>query len=226
MKIAFDVDATLTDMNGFLKKRGKSFFSKRGKSIKNPDATTVELMYGATEEEMRAFWKSHFLNYCLTVQLKPDLKNVLDRLRKEGHNLHVISARIGALREDLLGHLSGAALINKFEFHGVHLDSYTFTDDRDPEAKLNVCRDEQIDVMVEDTSNHIERISRDLGIPVIVISTPENAGLELKNIIRIKDLSELEDAVKKAELLQKERNDDSSNGESHSRKRIMKRSKR
>lgn len=225
MKIAFDVDATLTDMNGFLKKRGKAFFSKRGKAMQDPDATTVERMYGATDEEKRAFWKSHFIDYCLTVRLKPDLKNVLNRLRKEGHSLHVISARIGAAREDLLGHLSGAAAINKFEFHGIHMDSYTFTDDRDPEAKLNICRDEQIDIMVEDSSNHIEKISRNLGIPVIVISTPENAGLELKNTIRIKDLSELEDAMKKAEILGKEHTDNSGSGKSQSRKIIMRRSK-
>ncbi|GEM_PF-5115325 len=198
MKIAFDVDATLTDMNGFLKKHGEAFFLKRNKPMLDPDATTAERMYGATTEEMRAFWLRYYIVYCLTVQLKPNLKDTLDRLRSDGHGLHVVTARLGAHRKDFLGRVLRYAVIKKFEHHGIYMDSYTFTNDSIADDKLNVCRENHYDMIVEDNPNHIERIARNLGIPVIVVSTPENAGLNLENIIRIKDLNELENAVKLA----------------------------
>ena len=190
-------------MNGFLKKRGIAFFLKRNKPMLDPDATTAELMYGATTEEMRAFWMRNYIIYCLTVHLKPNLKNTLDSLRAQGYGLHVVTARLGAHRKDFLGRILRYAVIKKFEHHGIYMDSYTFTNDSIADDKLNVCRDKHFDMIVEDNPKHIERIASNLGIPVIVVSTPENAGLNLDNIIRIHDLNELENAVKKADLLRR-----------------------
>ena len=195
MKIALDVDATLTDMNGFLLKRGRKFFLKRNKPILDPDATTAEMMYGATDEEMRAFWQRNYFLYCLTVGLKPNLKDILDRLRAQGHELHVVTARIGAHRRDLLGRVIRIMVIRKFERRGIFMDSYTFTNDAVPDDKLNVCREKQFDTIVEDNPGHIEKIAINLGIPVIVVSTPENAALKLENIIRIDTTDELESAL-------------------------------
>ena len=144
-----------------------------------------------------------YIVYCLTVQLKPNLKEMLDRLRAEGYGLHVVTARLGAHRKDLIGRVLRYAVIKKFEQHGIFMDSYTFTNDSVTDDKLNVCRDNHFDMIVEDNPNHIEKIACNLGIPVIVVSTPENAGLEHEKIIRIKDLNELENAVKKAVSLRK-----------------------
>ena len=198
MKIALDVDATLTDMSGFLRKRGRKFFLRRNKPILNPDATTAEMMYGATDEEMRAFWRRNYFLYCLTVGLKPNLKDILDRLRAQGNELHVVTARIGAYRQDLLGRIIRMMVIRKFERRGIFMDSYTFTNDAVPDDKLNVCREKRFDAIVEDNPGHIENIAVNLGIPAIVISTPENAGLKLNNIVRIDTLDELESALETA----------------------------
>ncbi len=205
MKIAFDVDATLTDMNGFLRERGKAFFEKRGKAMIRPDATTAECMYGATDGEMRAFWKRYFFPYCLRVRLKPNIREALDSLRAQGHGLHVVTARLGSTRKDPLGWAMRYAVRWKFGKYGVRMDSYTFTNDALPDDKLNACRAGGFDTIVEDNPNHIEKIAGQMGIPVIVVSTPENARLEMPNLIRIRDLYGLEDAVKKAEALRRER---------------------
>ncbi|MCR5509227.1 MAG: hypothetical protein K6F34_11160 [Lachnospiraceae bacterium] len=201
MKIAFDVDATLTDMNGFLLRHGRAFFAKLNKPLLDQDATTVEVMFGATEEEMVSFWKRNYIRYCLGVKLKPGLKDITERLRADGHELHVVTARLFAYRQDLIGKLVRYAVKSKFKHYGIYMDSYTFTNDEVADDKLNVCRAGHFDTIVEDNPNHIEKIAGELKIPVIVVNTPENKRLDMKGLIRIDTMDELEDALKKANSL-------------------------
>lgn len=199
MKIALDVDATLTDINGFLVKHAIKFFAKRNIPVLNSEATTAEKMFGLSTQEVRPFWKKNYVRYCIRVQLKPGIREVLSALRGEGHELHVVTARVGSHRKDLLGALIRYAVRRKFKRYGVVIDSYTFTNDNIPYDKFRVCKERKFDTIVEDNPNHIVQIAEELHLPVIVMATPENAHLTCENLIRIKDLSELEEAVKQVE---------------------------
>ena len=204
MKIAIDVDVTLTEMNAFIKARGKRFFSKRNKQIVNPEATTVELMYGATAEESKIFWRRYFLDYCINVKFKPFLTASLDHLKEDGHQLHIVTSRWGATRSDSVGKFVRSIFFKKFKQKHIVFDSYTFTDDT-KDDKLNACIANHFDTIVEDNQNHIERIAKTMGIPVIVMTTPENADLDIDNIYRISSLGELPDAVKKVQVFYENR---------------------
>lgn len=199
MKIALDVDVTLTDMTAFIKSRGEKFFSKRNKSIILPEATTVELMYGAKADESKTFWRKYFIDYCLNAKFRPSIKSSLEHLKEDGNELHIVTSRFWATRSDGIGKMVRSALIKKFKQNHIDLDSYTFTDDDIEDDKLNACIANHFDTIVEDNPNHIRSIAENMGIPVIVMTTPENAHLDIENIYRITDLSELPEAVKKVQ---------------------------
>lgn len=208
MKVALDVDATLTDMNGFLAEHAERYFTRKNRTVRNREATTAELMFDITSREARPFWKRYYIHYCLSVRLKPHIREALNGLKQDGHELHVVTARIGTHRRDLLGFLLRRAVIGKFKRHGIDMDSYTFTNDAIPDDKVKACRAGGYDTIVEDNPGHIERIARELNIPVIVMNTPENAELELDNLVRIDSLSELSEAVKRVEKINLARGDE------------------
>lgn len=205
MKIAIDVDVTLTDMNSFIKNKGEKFFSKKGKKILNSDATTVELMFDATEKESKEFWNKYYLDYCLNVKFREHLKDSLKSLKESGHSLNVVTSRFWASRNDIIGKTVRSLVKRKFKQNSIVMDSYTFTDDDIESDKLNACIANHFDVVVEDNPKHIEQISNTMGIPVIVVDTPENKNINANNIFRINSLDELPSAIKKVEKFYEDR---------------------
>ena len=95
MNIGFDIDDTLTDLKKYNKKIGKKYFKQTGKTFKvaNKKAGFIGDMYNWTKEEFEEFWhkiKQHFLE---NLPMRKDAELVLNTLKKQGHNIFIISRR-------------------------------------------------------------------------------------------------------------------------------------
>lgn len=197
MKIGFDVDGTLTDMNSFLRKTAIPYFSKRGLECKNIDASTVEEMFEITSDEANKFWKKYFIKYCTTCAFREGTKSELEKIKLSGDEVHVVTSRYASCKDNALGKLSRYLLKRSFKKESIDIDSFTFTDDEDLSDKLNAFIANHFDVAVEDNPNHIKLLSEKMDIPVIVMDAPNNRGIDNKNIFRITNISELQSTIKK-----------------------------
>jgi uncharacterized HAD superfamily protein len=106
----------------------------------------------------------------------------------KGNELVFVTSRAPYFKEQTLNLLKK----NGFEipiFFSRHLN------EENGKTKFEICRDEKIDVMIEDSSNHAVECAEG-GIKVILFDKPWNQGVEYKNIIRIKSWMEVRSILK------------------------------
>lgn len=197
MKIGFDVDGTLTDMNYFLRKNAIPYFNRMGIQCKNIEASAIEEMFEVDSEKASKFWKKYFIKYCMTCKFREGTKNEIDKIKASGDEVHIVTSRYASCKNNYLGKLSRYLLKASFKKESISVNSFTFTDDDDLTDKLNACIANHFDIVVEDNPNHIKLISEKMNIPVIVMDAPNNRGIDNENIFRITSISELQSTVEK-----------------------------
>ena len=89
MNLGLDVDGVLVDVRTFQLREGKRYFEKKfGISIKNPDMFEVQDVFECTKKQREAFWIKYIWKYCLKEPMTDNAAEVVNKLRKEGHNYH------------------------------------------------------------------------------------------------------------------------------------------
>ncbi|HWI66669.1 MAG TPA: hypothetical protein VNT75_33060 [Symbiobacteriaceae bacterium] len=114
--------------------------------------------------DMAAFCDDHLVELLLPVRPMPGAVAAIERLRREGHELVVITARSQSVRR-----LTEAWL----EYYGIGVDRLHFLEGA---GKAATARAEQIDMLVEDTPKHALAVA-EAGIPVLLFGAPYNRHL-------------------------------------------------
>ena len=95
MNIGLDVDGVLVDVRTFQLREGKRYFEKKfGISIKNPDMFEVQDVFECTKKQREAFWIKYIWKYCLKEPMTDNAAEVVNKLRKEGHKVIIITSRV------------------------------------------------------------------------------------------------------------------------------------
>ena len=193
MNIGIDIDGVLTD----LEKAIIDFGTKMSVEEKWPIKIDVSKYWEVealewTHEQADKFWNKYLVEY--VVESKPRMlsEEIIEMLKKEENNIYIITARneygmppeyYGKMQE-----LTREWLKNQ----DIKYDKLIFA--RDSE-KLHQCIENNVEIMIEDSPNNIEDISK--KIKVIKFDCQYNKQVNGENIITAYSWYHIYDIIKK-----------------------------
>lgn len=142
MKIGIDIDGVILDYERMLKAYGDlyDFIELKGEGLVDRNEHYLIDRYNWTKEQKMNFAEKYFVEISKKTSLLPAAKEVIQMLQKDGHELIVISARGGMVKE-----MKDVAL-EQFEKEGLTFSKYYWQQD----DKLEVIQKENLDYMIDD----------------------------------------------------------------------------
>lgn len=189
MKIGIDIDGVILDYERVLKTYGDlyDFIELKKNGIINRHEHYLRNRYDWTEEERMNFVNKYFLKLSKQTHLIPGAKDVINMLQKEGHELIVISARGGMVKE-----MKDVA-IEKFEEENIKFSKYYWKQN----DKLEVAKKEKIDYMIDDAYHVCKKLSEN-GIKTIYFRDKEMKKLEQNEYLKeVSNWGEIYRTIKK-----------------------------
>lgn len=178
MKIGIDIDGVLTDFEKWQLEVGSKFFIKYNKNIVNPDGYDSDTVFNATKEMDSEFWYTYLYDYAKNEPVRKFAGEVIDKLRDKGYEIYIITARYLTNRDDDLGKKMRNIVIEWLKENSVNYDQIIFS----PEDKFEICKENNIGIMIEDKVENINNISKIL--PVICFNAAYNQTCKGENIFR------------------------------------------
>lgn len=182
MKIGIDIDGVLTDIEQWqLDYASKFYCEKYQKEIVNFKGYETNQIFNVESKIDDEFWKEYFKEYSISVEARKFANEVIDKLKQEGHQIYIITAR-----GSFLSHSTTVMSIDEnrkivldwLKNNKINYDRIIFS----PEDKVNICKDNNIDLMIEDKPDNINKISE--IIPVICFHASYNEKCNKINVIR------------------------------------------
>lgn len=178
MKIGIDIDGVLTDFEKWQLDFGSKFFIKYNKEIVNPEGYDSDIIFNVTKELDSLFWHNYLYEYAKKEPARKFAAEVIDKLKEEGYEIYIITARYLTSRNDEIGNEMRNIVIHWLKENNINYDKIIFS----PEDKLNTCIDNNISIMIEDKVENINNISK--IIPVVCFDASYNKVCSGKNIFR------------------------------------------
>ena len=178
MRIGIDIDGVLTDIEQWQLDCGGKFFSKLNKSVVNKDGYEITEIFNVSDELDSQFWNEYLYEYVTKEPSRKYASEVIKKLKDSGNEIYIITARYLTDRNTEDGQRMRKIVIDWLEQENIVYDKIIFA----PEDKLQICLENNIDVMIEDKVANIEKISTRL--PVICFHAGYNKHCENDNIYR------------------------------------------
>lgn len=178
MRIGIDIDGVLTDFENWQLVFGSKFFLKYDKHVIDFEGYDSDDVFGVTKEMDSAFWKKYLYEYAKEEPARKFAGEVIDKLKQDGYEIYIITARYLTNRDDDLGQEMRDIVRNWLQENHIHYDHIIFS----PEDKLDICKENNIDIMIEDKVENINNIS-DI-IPVVCFHAGYNKTCCGDNIYR------------------------------------------
>lgn len=151
MKIGLDVDGVILNSENEIRLKAELYdlLELKGKGVAHPNELLECDRYDWSKEELDNFREKYLLEISNNSYPMPGAKQVLEMLRNDGHKLVIITARGITIKE------MKQAAINKFKEYNLEFDEYFW----EQESKLDICKKENIDVMIDDKASICKTIS-------------------------------------------------------------------
>ncbi len=181
MRIGIDIDNTLTEVQEELNKAAFEYAISLGKKIDNYDnpmediknnGDTYRKKFQFEYEELKYFLKNIQENITNNATPRENAKEVIDKLKKEGHEIYIITARDSEFHDD------------PYKLSKDWLDKNEIYYDKlivNAREKSSVCKNEKIDLFIDDQLNNCLGV-QNVGIQTIMITN------EIYNYDKIKQL--------------------------------------
>jgi len=190
MNIGIDLDGVLTDIQGFNRRHAPLFFKKKfNREVVDENPYSIQDIFKCPEDEYKAYWTKHLLRYAITEPTRKGAKQVVRKLRSDGHSIYIISKRVFTCQDDFLGRLMRCIVRTWLWRNGIRYNEIAFCDNDVPDSKRTACLDKQIDVMIDDEPVNIEAIAT--IAKVICFDTSYNCNCEGENICRAHNWDEV-----------------------------------
>lgn len=178
MRIGIDIDGVLTDFEKWQLEVGSKFFIKYNRDIVNPEGYDSEEVFDITKEMDLEFWNDYLYDYAKYEPARKFAGEVIKKLKDDGNQIYIITARYLTNRDDNLGKEMRDIVIKWLKDNNIFYDKIIFS----PEDKYKICIENNINLMIEDKVENINKISA--KIPVICFNAAYNKNCIGKNIIR------------------------------------------
>ncbi len=183
MNIGIDIDGVLTDIEKWQLDYGSKFYYETfNKEIINPKGYETNEIFESDIKYDDLFWDRYFKEYSINVEARKFASEVILKLKKDGYKIFIITAR-----GSFLSH--SASVMTKEENeqivkdwlkkNEIYYDRLIFS----PEDKMDICIKNNINIMIEDKTANINKISD--KIPVICFNAGYNEECKGENIFRV-----------------------------------------
>lgn len=170
MKIGIDLDGVVFDSEKNMRMYSELYdiqVLKRNSTIDRQELL-FQKRYSWSEEEEQDFLNRYHEKIIVESNFMPGAKEVLEILKQEGHELIVITAR-GGLNKKMIDITKKRLEESKMDI----FDKYYFA----AENKVEVCKNENIDVMIDDAYGNCKSISEN-KIKTIYLKDAPSYNLE------------------------------------------------
>jgi len=169
MKIGIDIDGVLTDISRFYLDYGAKYaFENNIDKIAEPNGYEIEEILNLDKGVHIEFWKKYDEFYTKKIYTREFAAEIIDKLKAGGNEIHLITAR---------NEKEETWTKDWLRENNIYYDNLTFTD-----KKVDYCKDNKIDLMIEDSVKNILEISK--IIPVICFDNRYNKECKGENITR------------------------------------------
>lgn len=192
MKIGIDLDGVVIDSETTFRVYEEIFDVDilKGENLINKEERKFENRYNWTNKQGEEFLKNYFMKASKESNLMPGFTSVYKLLQEQGHELIVITARG---RGKLISEMKDDA-IKLFEKNNIKFDRYYWKLD----DKLEVCKKENVDIMIDDDWRIIKRLSEN-GIKTLYFRDTNLKKLEQNEYItEVNNWGEIYRYLKKA----------------------------
>ena len=200
MRIGIDIDNVISNFDDTLLKE----YLKHDKELRNTGIINENPeylrkgMFDWTEEEEKSFYKANIEEFAKKLKPLEDVSYYIKKLKEDGHEIYIITGRDNG--EYTNPYKLTEEWLNRYD---IIYDKLLFTNAYDKHAKTQVCVENNIDVMIEDST----KISLDLinnGIKVLTMNTRYNQKEQtLDRVSRWKEIYERISKLNKKEDNQK-----------------------
>ncbi len=180
MKIGIDIDGVLIDVEKWQLDYGsKFFFEKYNKPIVDYKGYEIADIFNVSKKYDDEFWLEYFIDYSKNASPREFASEIIKKLKIDGFEIYIITARGNFLsKEPILYKESKKMVIEWLEKNNIIYDKIIFS----KEDKFDVCKENNINIMLDDKAENINKISK--AIPVICFHAGYNEMCQGKNIIR------------------------------------------
>ena len=178
MKIGIDIDGVLTDIERYQLDAGSKFFLKYNKNIINNEGYDVNEIFDVSTKLDTTFWSEYLFDYAKNEPARKYAGEVIKKLKEEGSTIIIITARYLANKNTEEGHKMRNIVITWLNDNNIYYDDIIFSS----EDKLDVIIKNDVDIMIEDKVDNINKISK--KIPVICFNANYNKTCNGENIYR------------------------------------------
>ena len=181
MKIGIDIDGVLVDVESFeLDYFSKYYLEQYNKVIKNPKGYGSYHIFKGTPIQDKTLWNK-LIHLYIKETPRRFASEVIKKLKEDGNQIYIITNRSS--------HLSYVDDINKKQMQDIvikWLNKYNIVYDKilfTHTNKLDVCKKEKIDIMIEDKPSNINSVSK--LIPVLCYDALYNEECCGNNVYRV-----------------------------------------
>lgn len=179
MRIGIDIDGVLTDIEQWQLDVGGKFFSRFNKSVLNKDGYEITKIFNVSDELDSQFWNEYLYEYVTKEPSRKYASEVIKKLKDDGNEIYIVTARYLTDRNNEDGEKMRKIVVNWLAEQKIDYDEIIFS----PEDKKENCKKYNIDIMIEDKVDNINKISS--IIPVICFHAGYNNECKDKNIYRV-----------------------------------------
>ncbi len=200
MRIGIDIDNVISNFDDTLLKE----YLKHDKELRNAGIINENPeclrkgMFDWTEEEEKSFYNANIEEFAKKLKPLQDVSYYIKKLKEDGHEIYIITGRDNG--EYTNPYKLTEEWLNRYD---IIYDKLLFTNAYDKHAKTEVCVENNIDLMIEDSI----RISLDLinnGIKVFTMNTRYNQKEQsLDRVSKWKEIYERISKLTKKENKQK-----------------------
>jgi hypothetical protein len=195
VNIGIDVDGVLTDIQGFNRKYAPRFFKRKfNRDVADEVPYDIRDIFQCPENEYFSYWKRYLFQYAIFEPVRKNAKKAVRQLRKDRHNIYIISKRVFTCRDDFMGKLMRFIFRNWLLRNGIRYTEIAFCDNDVPDSKYAACMEKRIDVMVDDEAVNINAIAPIAR--VICFDTSYNRNCSGENIDRAHNFDEVYTLIK------------------------------
>lgn len=179
MRIGIDIDGVFTNLREFHIDYGSKYCFENSIDF-SLDLSHFDIAstFNITKDQEKDFWDKYLYFYVKEAKIRPFAKEIVDKLKEDGNEIYIITARWLADREDGIGEDMRNITKNWLYENGIKYDKLIFT----KSSKLQSCTDNKIDIMIEDDVKNISELSA--KIPVICYDAEYNRNYKGNSIIR------------------------------------------
>lgn len=150
MKIGIDLDGVVFDSETTFRVYEEIFAIENlnNRPIINLEEPKYQGRYNWSSEEQNEFNKQYLLKAAMESNLMPGFKIIFDKLKEQGHEFVVITARGGFFNEMI------DIAKESLEKSNIKFDKYYWNISN----KLEICKSENVDIMIDDDYINIEQL--------------------------------------------------------------------